>query len=487
VYRVPRNTKGDSGPLLAHPMFDESVVLRAHTASRGVVEPIATPRALRDLLRLNYIASRLTRLDESLFNILRSLVFYHADTRQRALGHIVAMLEGSSSTVEPLEPGEEEFPPRRLYASLPSQFVNSVAPGASDVNWPPGRVSVRLLLILLRLLRCKGVGNIVMQLFLPAGAREMPQPGDGVGANARSDRRGAARGGGSGGGAGVVESATPRLMSLPTSATATTAPALSRPARSSKRQRVEATDERKGDDVHELEEKTAVDDDRPQRKAMRLELGDGPGAEDATMDAAALQVAVPSPAPSSGRSHRGTCLFDRLVCLSMHPMYRSAPRHMRPLYHILGGVAEELAAYCDLQIALNEVAVRDFVVVSRLLLSMSPTRAVVVRRVCLFFLCSVVCVLICVVAPAGSLHDGVVRAIPVGAVGGLVAQRPSAPDVGEDGVHGHGYSAPPAVVVAAAVRQRREREDVGGGGDRDGHSGCCRLWRRHGCCPSSWQ
>ena len=91
AFKTPRSIKVDT--LLAHPLYDTCVVLRCDTlANGGAGEAVAPPRGLRDLLRLYYIAQRLAKLDERLFNILRNVIT-HKDSRRITLEHIVCMLE----------------------------------------------------------------------------------------------------------------------------------------------------------------------------------------------------------------------------------------------------------------------------------------------------------------------------------------------------------------------------------------------------------
>jgi hypothetical protein len=66
--------------------------------------------------------------------------------------------------------------------------------------------------------------------------------------------------------------------------------------------------------------------------------------------------------PSAPEGFAGS-LFDRLVCLSLHPMYRSSARYMRQLYTILGDVADRMAGFGARQAELDSVALRDFVLV----------------------------------------------------------------------------------------------------------------------------
>jgi hypothetical protein len=83
-----------SDPILAHPLYDSRVLLRcdAAVASRAEGSPVASPRSIRDLLRLYYIAQRLAKLDDKLFVILGN-VMMHKQSRRTVLAHMMSMLE----------------------------------------------------------------------------------------------------------------------------------------------------------------------------------------------------------------------------------------------------------------------------------------------------------------------------------------------------------------------------------------------------------
>ena len=260
-------------------------------------------------------------------------------------------------------------------------------------------MSSRLLFVLKRLINYKSyVGTIMMELFRGAPSPEDVAGEEGAGDHALGARRVRRRlgfypalksraltsgdsdavagtGGESSGGAATSVAAAATSASaggaggaVDGSAKPPRHPGMA--ARGTKRSR-DVDSEYKGE-VEEAEEKTMhVEDDVPVARGPGGGAGasSGVGAslhgdDDEAMDGLVQTDAEPS-----------TALFDRLVCLSLHPMYRSAPRHMRQLYNILGVVADQMSGYCARQAALDERAVRDYVLV-RSRLPGSRSRAV---------------------------------------------------------------------------------------------------------------
>ena len=255
--------------------------------------------------------------------------------------------------------------------------MTSVAPGAKDCNWPPWRVSSRLLDALRRLVGAKvHVGTIMLDLFRgslrldPEMPVALPNNDGTVQPSAKRSRR---RLGyyvppvdtvqrGDGGSAGLVA----RL-------------ALGRGTKRGRASDAHIASDSKGE-VEEAEEKCMEVEEvvpAPGRASVpnpagrssvavlpRGLRGDaGGGLVQREQDDAMVDEGSGSEGEDADESPTLGSLFDRLVCLSLHPMYRSTARNMRTLYFILGDVADQMVGYGTRQVALDDVALRDFVLV----------------------------------------------------------------------------------------------------------------------------
>ncbi len=254
------------------------------------------------------------------------------------------------------------FPPLRLYTSQPSHFMTSVAPGAKDCNWPPWRVSSRLLATLKRLVGAKShVGLMMLDLFRGSQRVEPAPPGP---PSAKRSRRRLGF---------FVPSVARRepLEGAPTAGTVVVPRAAAAGLRGTKRglgSDIQWASDSKGE-VEEAEEKAMeVEDPEPPLGTAGVHRsgggGGGGGGAPGDQDAMADDGSGSDGEDGWAEAPMGS-LFDRLVCLSLHPMYRSSARYMRNLYTILGDVADQMSGYGARQAALDEAALRDFILVRR--------------------------------------------------------------------------------------------------------------------------